>query len=61
MIPFHIERKGYGIFKIAYENTSLGYLMLTEKMQWLYIRNVATGDLLNPPTRTKISEAIINY
>ena len=61
MIPFHIERKGYGIFKVAYENMILGHLMLSECTKWLYIRNVAVDDLLNVRTRNKISAAIINY
>jgi len=61
VIPFHIEREGYGIFKVAYENIALGYLLLNNSAKWLYIKNISGGNLLNPRTRTKISKAILNY
>jgi len=61
MIPFKIERKGYGIFKVAYENVSLGYLLLNESAKWLYLKSVKGEELLNPYSTRKITEAIVNY
>lgn len=61
VIPFHIERQGYGIFKVAYKNLALGHMLLTERAKWFYIKNITGESLLNLPTRIAISKAIINY
>lgn len=60
VIPFDIERHGKGVFKVAYRNAVLGHLLLTEKAKWYYI-NYSSQNLLNKITRTKITEAIVNY
>jgi hypothetical protein len=61
LIPFHIERKGYGIFKVAYENITLGHLMVNDASKWIYLKNIADRNLLNSYTADKISRAIVNY
>jgi hypothetical protein len=60
-IPFGIETKGYGVFKVTYESTLLGHLLLNESSKWIYLNNVIPGNLLNLYTADKISEAIVNY
>ncbi|WP_158798530.1 hypothetical protein [Pedobacter sp. L105] len=61
LVPFHIERKGKGIFKIAYEELSLGHLLLDEYSRWIYKKSMNAGQLLNAGTTAKITKAIINY
>jgi len=61
LIPFHIERKGKGIFKVAYEELTLGYLLLDEYARWKYMKSVFADKLLNSKTTAKITNAIINY
>lgn len=61
LIPFHIERRGKGIFKVAYEELTLGHLLLDECSKWTYMKNAMTGKLLNAKTTAKITQAIVNY
>lgn len=61
VIPFHIERRGNRIFKIAYGNTALGHLLLNENSKWDYFAAYSGSKLMNLCTRNKIGKAIINY
>ncbi|SEB00180.1 hypothetical protein [Pedobacter hartonius] len=61
LIPFHIERKQSGIFKVFYENTILGHLLVNDYSKWVYLNNVGNEKLLNPYTADRISKAIVNY
>jgi hypothetical protein len=61
LVPMHVEQKGRGIFKVAYEDTILGYLVQNERSRWNYIHNIFSEGLLNPQTTERISNAIINY
>lgn len=61
LIPLHVENKGSGIFKIAYESVILGHLLVNDNSKWMYMNPVTEENLLNPSIAEKISEAIINY
>jgi len=61
LIPFHIENKGSGIFKVAYEKVTIGHLLLNESSKWMYLTDINDVNLLNSYTADKISMAIINY
>lgn len=61
LVPMHVQRKGLGVFKVAYEDTTLGYLLRSETSRWQYIHNVLSRSLLNAQTTAMIGKAIINY
>jgi hypothetical protein len=61
LVPMHIEQKGEGVFKVAYEDITLGYLLQNERSRWQYVDNIFNGSLLNAQTTAMIGKAIINY
>lgn len=61
IVPFRIEEKGQGIFKIAYHSLLIGHVLLNEAKKCIYISNVGESPLLNAYTAEKIGEAIIKY
>lgn len=62
LIPFSIENKGSGIFKINFENLTLGFLKANNSNRWTYLQNSIAGEgLLNKRTTDKICQAIKYY
>ncbi|CAM4107855.1 hypothetical protein SAMN06265348_103366 [Pedobacter westerhofensis] len=61
LIPFHVESKGEGIFKVAYESVNIGHLLVNDTSKWMYLTDISDEKLLNSYTADKISKAIINY
>jgi hypothetical protein len=61
LIPFQIERKGAGTFKVIFENLSLGFVLLNNSSQWIYLQKTMRRGLLNKQTTDKICEAIKYY
>jgi len=61
LVPIHVQKKGSGVFKVAYENTTLGYLMQNNDSRWQYLHNVFSSSLLNAQTTAIIGKAIRTY
>jgi len=61
LVPMHVEKKGGGVFKVAYEDMILGYLVQNDCSRWNYVHNVFSEGLLNAQTADRIRQAIINY
>lgn len=61
LVPMHVEQKGKDVFKVAYEDVTLGYLVHKEPSKWKYIHNIFTEGLLNARTAAMIGQAIKAY
>jgi hypothetical protein len=61
VIPFQIERKDSGIFKVLYDNLTLGFILLNNASKAMYLQPAMSHELLNKQTADKICEAIKYY
>jgi hypothetical protein len=61
LVPMLVEKKGSGVFKVAYEDMTLGYLVENEGSRWNYVHNVFNEELLNAQTAERIKNAIVSH